>query len=118
MADPGDVRMWDLAQERYVPAVTGRGVRMDVEKARGVVRELETLADELAQVRFDLQPIAVTPAASDPVSGNVAAQASRMLSQSRAFLASWHEDLHAAIRALTSQVDAYGNVDTRNSARL
>lgn len=83
-----------------------------------MVRELEHVADELAQVRFDLQPIAVTRAASDPVSGNVAAQAGRMLSQSRAFLASWHEDLHAAIRALSSRVDTYWNVDSRNSSRL
>jgi hypothetical protein len=117
MADPADVRMWDLAQERYVPAVTGRGVRMDVEKARGVVRELASLADAVVEAQQDLQFVTVVPPAADDVSVNIALQSMRMVFAGRAFLASWHDDVRTAIAALTEQISSYEDADRLNARR-
>jgi hypothetical protein len=117
MDDLGDVRLWDAAQERYVPAVTGRGVRMDVEKARGVVREMESLADQLTTIYTEIQPLTIVPAGSDKVSVNVAGQAVQMMIASREFLTSWHSDIRAGIDALTQQIAEYQAVDQQNSAR-
>jgi hypothetical protein len=117
MDDLGEVRLWDAAQERYVPAATGRGLRMDVEKARGVVRELESLADNVADLNQGLRLWHVAPPGSDPVSRNIAVQSDRMLAAGRDYLASWHNDLHSAIIALNQQIDSYEDVDRGNTAR-
>jgi hypothetical protein len=117
MDDLGDVRLWDAAQERYAPAVTGRGLRIDVEKARGVVRELESLADAVAGTRRAFQFIDIVPPPSDAVSRNIALQGTRMIFASRAFLASWHDDLVSAIDALKAQISGYDDVDHTNARR-
>jgi hypothetical protein len=117
MDDLGEVRLWDAAQERYAPAVTGRGLRMDVEKARAVVRELESLADQVARIHGEVQPLTVVPAASDEVSVNVAEQTVRMMFASREYLRSWHTSLRSGIAALTQQIDSYVDADQRNVAR-
>jgi hypothetical protein len=118
LADPGDVRMWDLAQERYTPAPsTGRPLVIDVEKARAVVHELEKLAEEIAEQAKPLTFRKVTPPGFDDVSLNVARQSDRMLSAARAYLLTWREDVVAATSALRSQIDAYEATDLRNTAR-
>jgi hypothetical protein len=91
---------------------------MDVEKARGVVRELETLADHVAELDRDLRFRHVTPPGEDQVSRNVADQSDRMLTAGRAYLASLHNDLLDAVAALRVQIDAYEDGDQRNAARL
>jgi hypothetical protein len=117
MDDLGDVRMWDAAQERYAPAVTGRGLRMDVEKARGVVRELESLADQVVELSSTVQPFGIVPAGADDVSVNVAEQSAAMMVRGRDFLRAWHGELRTGIAALREQIDSYEALDQRNIAR-
>jgi len=52
-----------------------------------VVRELESLADQLVELRRQVQPFKITPPGSDAVSVNIAEQAGQMFLRSRDFLA-------------------------------
>jgi hypothetical protein len=118
LADPGDVRMWDLAQERYTPAAsTGRPLVIDMEKARAVVHELEILADGIADLVVPLTFIRVNPPGLDAVSVNIAQQSDRMFSAARAYVQSWREAVVAAAAALRAQIDSYEETDQRNADR-
>ena len=117
MDDLGEVRLWDAAQERYAPAVTGRGLRMDVEKARAVVRELESLAESVAALSSSIQPFTIVPAGRDDVSVNVATQSAYMLTRSREYLRSWHDGIRQGVDALQQQIAAYESVDLQNAAK-
>jgi len=111
------VRQMDNAQEGYRP-VAGGVLSVDVERARAVVGELRAVADDLALLRRDLIPDAVTAPAADAVSQNAAAQAVKMLRASRSYLVSWHQDLMAAVVALERQIADYEQADYEQTARL
>ena len=97
--------------------LTGAALRIDVERAREAVSRLRELTDEVSELHASMQFLRVTPAGSDAVSQNVAAQSTDMLWACRSYLASWRTDLEAASTALEAQIHSYQEVDRRNATR-
>lgn len=110
--DPSLVRQMDNAQEGYRP-VAGGVLSVDVERARAAIRELRAIAEEVASVSAGTGFEAIVPPASDEVSTNAAAQATRMVFAARSYLRQWHSDLRAGITALERQVADYEQADAR-----
>jgi len=109
------VRQMDNAQEGYRP-VAGGVLSVDVERARLVVGELRAVADDLAAISAETALLHVLPPGADAVSRNAAAQATKMILASRAYLRRWQQDLRAGIEALEQQIADYERVDLQARA--
>jgi hypothetical protein len=90
---------------------------LEPEVARAFSARLGEVIRTISELERRLSPAKTALPTVDPVSGNAAIQAWKMIEQSREYLTTWRTQLFTARAALDSQLATYLQVEEQNEAR-
>jgi hypothetical protein len=105
---------WDEAGPTPVvsPPAPGGVLRVDPEQVDGVLQKLSAVIDELWGLERQFGFYRIASPGSDPVSTNMATQASVMMERGRDYIAAWRQQLVVTRDAIEQQRVGYTSADS------